>query len=118
MPVRLQPTREQVNRGLRGNSHVWLAVVLAAWARPAAPALAQMPLACGDRADVVEQLRAKFGEVPRAIGLTRGGAVIELFVSEEGSFTILLSFPNGRACLQATGDQWEELSCKPPGRGA
>ncbi len=96
-----------------------IALVLVA-ALLAGPAAAQLPFAaaCGDRADVLAQLEAKFKERPRARGMTRGGAVVELLVSDDGSFTILLTLPSSRTCLQATGEDWEDLPRPPPGKDA
>lgn len=71
------------------------------------PALAQQPAACGDRESVVARLKEKFHESPTGFGMTGGGAVMELMTSDSGSWTLILSFPNGRSCLMATGDGWE-----------
>jgi hypothetical protein len=75
----------------------------------AVPAAAQMPPqnACGDRGDMLVQLKDKYQEDPAGFGLTGNGAVVELMTSENGSWTLMLSFPNGRSCLMATGDGWE-----------
>ncbi|MCK6450041.1 MAG: hypothetical protein L6R19_04135 [Alphaproteobacteria bacterium] len=71
------------------------------------PALAQQPAACGDRESVVARLKEKFHESPTGFGMTGGGAVMELMTSDSGSWTLVLSFPGGRSCLIATGEQWE-----------
>lgn len=68
------------------------------------------PLACGSRAGILDQLKEKYGEAPRGIGLTDRGAVIELLAAEDGSFTILLTMANGVACLIVTGQGWEETA--------
>jgi len=81
---------------------------IAALALFAGPALADQPTACGPRDDVVSQLKDKFHEAPTGMGMTKGGAVMELMTSDEGSWTLMLSFPNGRTCLVATGDEWEQ----------
>ncbi len=88
------------------------AVLAAVWFS----AQAQDPLACGDRLDLVAQLKDQFHEDQTGFGLTGKGAVVELFVSERGSWTLLLSFPNGRSCLMATGNGWDMAPTKPPGR--
>ncbi|HEY6633373.1 MAG TPA: hypothetical protein VIZ90_18125, partial [Rhizobiaceae bacterium] len=42
---------------------------------------------CADRAEMVKSLADKFKESPTALGQIDGSAVIEVFVSEEGSWT-------------------------------
>jgi hypothetical protein len=75
----------------------------------AAPAFAQQqqPQACGQRDDMLTQLKDKYHEDPAGFGMTGNGAVVELMTSENGSWTLMLSFPNGKSCLMATGDGWE-----------
>jgi hypothetical protein len=74
-----------------------------------APALAQTPQACGPRKTVVEQLGREYAEVPVNRGITSEGALIELLASPSGSWTLLISLPNGQSCLAAAGESWEEL---------
>lgn len=75
----------------------------------AAPAFAQAPQACGPRNIVVEQLGRDYAEVPVNRGVTSEGALLELLASPSGSWTLLISLPNGRSCLAAAGESWEEL---------
>ena len=75
----------------------------------AAPALAQSSPACGPRKVVVEQLGREYEEVPVNRGVTAEGALMELFASPSGSWTLLISLPNGQSCLAAAGESWEEL---------
>lgn len=73
------------------------------------PALAQTPQACGPRKTVVEQLGREYAEVPVNRGITSEGALIELLASPSGSWTLLISLPNGKSCLAAAGESWEQL---------
>jgi len=84
---------------------IW--TLAAALALFASPALAEQPAACGERGAVMSQLKDKFHEAPTGFGMTGNGAVVELMTSDTGSWTLILSFPNGRSCLIATGEQWE-----------
>ncbi|MEC9432819.1 MAG: hypothetical protein VYD87_07920 [Pseudomonadota bacterium] len=62
---------------------------------------------CGERRQVVSRLAEKYGETRRGYGLQQGAAVVEVFASgSTGSWTILLSTPNGLACLLAAGQNW------------
>ncbi len=83
---------------------------------PAAPAGAQMArtqmarnqMVCGKRADMVRQLGEKYGETRRSMGLAAGRGVVELYASEEtGSWTILITSPQGTACMMAAGQAFQ-----------
>lgn len=92
-----------------------LALALAA-ALPAAPAAAQSAPAarCGDRARIVALLSGTWGETRRAAGLAAGGVVVEVYASAEtGSWTIAATLPDGRMCLIAAGEGYEEAPAAP-----
>ena len=64
---------------------------------------------CGKRADLVTRLSAKFGETRRGIGLGRADKIVEVFASDRtGSWTITVTMPDGRMCLLASGQAWED----------
>lgn len=73
----------------------------------APPAVAQA--ACGDRDKFVALLGDNYAEQPRAIGLTASGRVLEVFTSSSGTWTMLVTYPNGVTCVVATGDSWEAV---------
>ena len=87
-----------------------LLIVLAA----ASPGAATM-LPCGRRDEVVATVERIYGEVPAAMGLASNGAVIEVLVSDTGSFTMILTRPDGISCLMAAGENWENLPTKRKG---
>jgi len=78
-----------------------------------APAMAQMAPGqvppCGPRALVVEQLQRDFSETIVSRGLASNGAIFELLVSPRGTWTMLVSLPNGNSCFGAAGEMWEDL---------
>ena len=75
----------------------------------AEPARAQQP-ACTNRADVVNHLAQKYAEAPIAMGLANNGGVIEVLSSKTGdSWTIIITMPNGTACMIAAGENWESV---------
>ena len=80
----------------------------------AMPAAAQSP--CGPRLEFLNELRLKYKEVPVAMGLTANGGVIELLVSEIGSWTLIITMPNSLTCGFASGQSWEAWTprAKPP----
>lgn len=76
-----------------------------------APAAAQT--ACGERGTIADRLAQKYGEHPVSIGLATNGSVIEVFVSDDGTFTILVTSPDGRTCLVAAGEGWQPVDDEP-----
>ena len=47
---------------------------------------------CGARDSIIAQLKQKYGETRRSLGLQQGRGVVEIFASEEtGSWTILVT---------------------------
>lgn len=78
---------------------------LAALLVAASPAWAQP---CDGHEDVVAGLKTIYGEEPKGMGLERSGAVIELLVSPDRTFTILLTRPDGESCVMAAGKNWED----------
>lgn len=80
---------------------------------------AQQQMACGEREGIVAQLKEKFGETQAGMGMTRSGSLMEMFTADDGSWTLMLSFPGGRSCLIATGEGWEPVKeAKKPGKDA
>lgn len=66
---------------------------------------------CGPRDDVVKRLTETYGETRRGIGIARQGAVMELYASDlSGSWTITVTLPDGRTCLVATGQAYEDMA--------
>lgn len=76
----------------------------------AAPAVAQtVSLQCAQRDGIVEMLSNDFGETRRAIGVAGEGAVMELFASDAtGTWTAIMSLPDGRTCLVMSGSDFSE----------
>jgi len=64
---------------------------------------------CGDRNAIVQRLENNYGEARTGAGLSDGNSsMIEIFASEEtGTWTILLTRPDGQSCLVAAGDNWQ-----------
>ena len=58
---------------------------------------------CGERASMVAALHDQFGETPRAMGLEQRGGMVELFANDAGTWTLIASGPDGKACVVATG---------------
>ncbi len=75
------------------------------------PASAQgAPAICTARDGLLNQLESKYGEVPVAIGVA-DGRLVELLTAKDGlTWTIILTSPQGRSCLIASGEGWRPLA--------
>ncbi|MEM7075813.1 MAG: hypothetical protein AAGA28_10645 [Pseudomonadota bacterium] len=69
---------------------------------------------CADRTMVIERLQSKYHETLAAGGLQKRAdtmAVVEVWASEEtGTFTVMLTRPDGVSCVVATGTDWHQIS--------
>lgn len=64
---------------------------------------------CGERAYLLDQLQRRFEEAPAALGMIGDGRVLEVLTSPAGSWTILVTAPNGTTCVVTSGQAWEEI---------
>lgn len=71
----------------------------------AGPAAAK---ACLKHDDIVERLKGKFQEKQLGYGLIGDKAIMEIFASEKGSWTIIITRSNGISCVVAAGTDWEK----------
>ncbi len=72
---------------------------------------AQPNHSCTDRASALTHLAKKYSETPVAIGLANNGGVIEVLTDAAGStWSIIITMPDGMACIVASGEHWEPLS--------
>lgn len=77
---------------------------------------AQTSAQCAPRDAMVEGLASRYGESRHGIGLVANNAVMELFASDEtGTWTILITLPNGLTCLVASGENYETVPAAPQG---
>lgn len=92
-----------------------LVVVLAALAATALGSQpAQAQASCDFRTTLLAKLDDGYSEKPVAIGLASSGNVVELLISASGTWTILVTHPDGIACVAAVGEEWQDLD-PPPG---
>jgi hypothetical protein len=65
---------------------------------------------CAPRAQVVAQLEHKYREHATSVAVTAEGGALEVYVAPSGrTWTILITRPDGIACLVSHGDDWENL---------
>ncbi len=61
---------------------------------------------CASRSELIAILKDNLGEIKAGHGLSNRGHLVEVFVSPAGSWTILLSQPNGLSCIVDAGEGW------------
>ena len=65
--------------------------------------------ACGVRTKFIETLAKNYQEEPSAFGIAGQRNLVELFVSKAGTWTMLVTHPNGMSCIVAAGQSWEQF---------
>ncbi len=71
---------------------------------------AQAQQFCLPHDDAVSRLKQFHGEEVQGLGLgNRGESVVEIFVSQSGTWTILVTRTNGVSCIAASGQDWTEM---------
>ena len=73
----------------------------------ASPSNAQSP--CGPRDGIIKLLEQRYAEKPQALGLASNGSVLEVTVSPKGSWTLILTSPDGKTCIIGSGEAWTIL---------
>lgn len=63
---------------------------------------------CGPHEKITEALDKRFQESRQALGLAGQASVIELFVSDKGTWTLTATTTAGLTCVVATGEAWQE----------
>ena len=86
---------------------IFIAAFIAAFLLPG-PALAQVT--CVPRKQLIKNLAENHQETPTALGLTTRGLVVEVLTSPSGTWTIIMTHPNGVACMMAVGQGWEDIA--------
>lgn len=66
-------------------------------------------MVCGERQHLVSHLGRAYSEAPSNLGLAATGDLLEVLTSESGTWTILITQPNGVTCVVAAGESWETL---------
>lgn len=72
---------------------------------------------CGERAKIIDQLKSKYQESRQAVGLISDNGAAELYVSEKGTWTMLVTLPTGKSCIIAAGHSWDSSPTLAQGTG-
>lgn len=67
-------------------------------------------MACGSREEMTDRLKRGFGEAQTGLGLISAAQILEVWSSEEtGTWTILMTDPEGQTCMVAAGEAWKTV---------
>ena len=99
----------RADRWLRPGAGPTAVVALSLLAGSVASSPAEAAPICGDRDQILRQLKQDHNEQRNALGLSADGGVLELLVSPEGGWTILVTYPERPTCVVAVGKAWEPL---------
>lgn len=68
---------------------------------------------CTDRREAGKKLGSTYSEARVNMGLASNGSVIEVFSTEDGgTFTLMITNPDGITCMMAAGRNWESFKFK------
>jgi hypothetical protein len=59
---------------------------------------------------MVAKLSKHFKEIPAALGVVDERAVLEVFVSDSGTWTILATGTDGKSCVISSGEGWQSTT--------
>jgi len=89
---------------------LWTALSL-----PASGTASRETIPCAATASVLRQLESEFSERLLGAGLS-AGRLLRIYVSPSGSFSVILTSPDGVTCLLAAGRAWRTVP-RPKGSG-
>lgn len=91
-----------------------LVLALPLIAASAFPAAAQQM--CGPHQEIVKELEEKHGESLAMLGLSVKGHIVNVYVNDKtGSFTVLLTRPDGVSCFVDAGEAGQRVKPKATG---
>jgi hypothetical protein len=73
----------------------------------------QTGLQCGSYTRMRGVLTKKYSEAPKAYGRVNPRRMMEIYVSERGSWTVLVTSADGNSCIVAAGTDFEDIPWKP-----
>ena len=91
------------------------AAVLAAVSLFSSTDVASAAVPCGSHDALAKSLNTKFKETRRVMGVVNAKAVMEIFMSPQGTWTVLVTDTTGTACIIASGQDWQEVPIKMTG---
>lgn len=62
---------------------------------------------CAAHADMIKALGQQFHENAAALGVVNPNVILEIFVSQQGTWTILATDTTGQSCVISAGEGWD-----------
>lgn len=68
---------------------------------------------CEERTALLEVLTGRYDETPAALGIASSGGLVEVLTSGSGTWTIIVTSPQGVSCVVAAGEIWRNFRTEP-----
>ena len=81
-------------------------------------AASALELQCYQRDVLFGRLMSKTGQRLAFTGIGSGGALLEVLVAPDGTWTLFFSFTNGLTCPVGDGENWRAAPVVLPGQGS
>ena len=78
-------------------------LILMAFTRDAEAAM------CGSHEAIQKILSDRYQESTRGLGLVSDRGIVELYISEKGTWSILMTMATGSSCIIAAGHNWQDM---------
>ena len=85
----------------------WIRIVAIGAALALSTLSVQAQFVCGGHGDLVAGLAQAFQQKQIGYGVVGQAAIVEIYVSASGTWSMLVPDVQGRSCIFATGDGWE-----------
>ena len=95
---------------------MWLKVVLIALGISLVTSSVEAQSRCAQRSDLVTRLDQHFDEKLAGAGIAFDGAMLEIWASTDGSWTIMVTRSDGRSCIVSHGNNWQRILVISSGR--
>ena len=86
-----------------------LVAALAAVSLVSIAGIAEAAPQCGNHDKIVDVLGNKFKETRRVMGVVNAKAVMEIFMSPQGTWTIVITDTSGLSCITTSGEEWQDV---------
>ncbi len=71
------------------------------------------PALCGKRIELIKVLKNRYNEERVMVGLSQKSTeAFEVFASEQGTWTVLMTMRTGLTCIMASGHSWKGVRGK------
>ena len=86
-----------------------LVAALAAMSLVSITDIAEAATQCGNHDKILDVLGNRFKETRRVMGVVNAKAVMEIFMSPQGTWTMVITNTSGLSCITSSGEEWQEV---------